>query len=196
MRERSVVLLLIAGFIFFNELQFILNLLRTPEGKIYLGSVHSAPDYFYYLSQMAQGRFNLIFSTLNYTAEKMPYFLVGWERVLMGFIFLHLGINVIRAYQLSLIIFSAILFYLIYRYLSEIYRGSPGKRLLSLFFYLSSTSLPIITVSRGVIKSGYFNYWYNPGNIAVRLGATWHHKVGEIAFIGILLSVLKYISKQ
>src|SRR3989338_10194393 len=106
MKERWVVLLFIAGFIFFNELQFILNLLRTPEGKIYLGTVHSAPDYFYYLSQMAQGRFNPIFSTLNYTSEKMPYILVGWERVLSGFVFLHLGINVILAYQLSLIIFS------------------------------------------------------------------------------------------
>jgi len=82
--EGIIVTILILTAILGIELQYIVGKLATPPNMVYLGTVHWPSDYFYYLSQFAQGTYNFLSSTMLFTPEKLKPVLVGWQNVLTG----------------------------------------------------------------------------------------------------------------
>lgn len=195
-KEKAVVATLILCALIFNHLQFILDKIATPAGTIYLGTVHFPADYFYYLSQLAQGKMHFLTSTILYTAEKLPPVLVGWQTVLVGRIFSTLNIGVIASYQLSLLIYSLINLILVYKLLSEFFKKEVGKRVLAFFIFLTSTSLPKLISTNGTTVWSYYYIWNHPGNHQVRLGATPHHKLAELLFVTGVLLVIYWLKNK
>lgn len=195
--ERFIVSAIIVTALFFNNLPFIHGLMATPKESVFLGTVHFPGDYFYYLSQMVQGKYHFFSSTMLYTAEKLPLTLIGWQNVLPGRIFSFFGLNAIIAYQLTMMISLTVFLYLVYRLLLLVFPKNRTKRLLAFFFFVFSTSLPNITFAAKGWQWSYFNYWYNPGNIDARLGHTPHHAIANcLAVFSIILFVYFFERKN
>lgn len=192
-KEYLFVFLLIFITILMVELQFIVGKLNTPEGTMYMGTVHWAPDYFYYLSQMTQGRENFLQSTILYTSEKLEPVFVGWQTVITGKIFLTLGFDVITAYQVAVVIYLILFLLLSYKVIAELFPDSARKRLLAFFFFLFSTAFFDLKNTPNGFELGFFTFWYNLGNALSRFGPTPHHLLANtFATVGIL-AVLKWL---
>ena len=157
------------------ELQYIVNKLLTPKGFFYLGTVHWPSDYFYYLSQFAQGREHWFASTMLFTPEKLKPVLIGWQNVLSGRLLMMTGLDVISAYQTAVGIYLTLYLVISWLFIREIFPKSPTKRVLSLFFFLTATSLFYVKFGVHGFEWNYFNHWYNLGIPLARFGPTPHH---------------------
>lgn len=177
------------------ELQYIVGLFNTPEGTIYLGTVHFPSDYFYYLSQFAQGKYSWLSSTMLYTPEKLQPVLVGWQNVLTGRILTGLGLSVILSYQVAVGVYLGLFLLLSYRLIKEIFPKEENKRLLAFFIFLTSTGLfKLLKESEGWQLS-YYNYWYNLGNFVARFGPTPHHLIAYSLGTAGLLLLIRWFKK-
>jgi len=157
------------------ELQYIVNKLLTPKGFFYLGTVHWPSDYFYYLSQFAQGREHWFASTMLFTPEKLKPVLIGWQNVLSGRLLMMTGLDVISAYQTAVGIYLTLYLVISWLFIREIFPKNPTKRVLSLLFFLTSTSLFYLKLGAHGFEWNYFNHWYNLGIPLARFGPTPHH---------------------
>ena len=157
------------------ELQYIVNKLLTPKGFFYLGTVHWPSDYFYYLSQFAQGSEHWLTSTMLFTPEKLTPVYIGWQNVLTGKLLMLAGLDVIAAYQAAVGIYLTLFLIISWLFIREIFPKNPAKRVLSLLFFLTSTSLFSVKFGAHGFEWSYFNHWYNLGIPLARFGPTPHH---------------------
>lgn len=189
-KEHFIISIFIGITILFIQLQYIVGSLNTPADTIYLGTVHWPADYFYYLSQMIQGKEHWLSSTILYTSEKLTPVLVGWQTVLTGKILHLLGFGVIASYQIAVISLLFLFLQLAHILLKKIFPNQKGKRILAFFFFVSSTSLPIFSFAKKGIEWTYYSFWYNTGNIFGRLGPTPHHLLANSLIVaGFLLAI-------
>ena len=119
--EILLVVGIILVFVTLNSLPFIAGVLATPSGSVFLGTVHWPGDYFYYLSQFAQGRNNWFTSYDLYTNDFPQKTFVGWVNVFLGHIFSLMGVDHLAAYQLSIVIFTIAFLFVSYLLIREIY---------------------------------------------------------------------------
>ena len=173
--EKLAAVLLIVAAVVGIELQYLVNKFLTPEGMFYLGTVHWPSDYFYYLSQFVQGKEHWLFSTMLFTPEKLRPVLVGWQNVLTGRLLMLTGLDVISAYQAAVGIYLALFLYSAYLFIREVFPESGTRRILSFFFFLTSSSFFHIKAAAGKIEWSYFNHWYNQGIPLARFGPRPHH---------------------
>lgn len=196
MRERLIVAILILLGVLATLLQYIVGLMLTPQNMVYLGTVHWPSDYFYYLSQFIQGRENWLASTMLYTPEKLQPVFIGWQHVLAGKILSFLGINVIFSYQVAVAVFLILFLIAAYLLIKEFFPQSASKRLLTLLFFISSTSLVKIVGSEKGFLYYYFNHWYNLGSNIQRFAPTPHHLLAYALGTIALLLFIKIIGKK
>jgi hypothetical protein len=196
LKELLIVLVMILIAVFFIELQYIFCKLSETPGLVYLGAVHYPSDYFYYLSQMIQGKDNFLTSTMLFTSEKLTPVYVGWQNVLTGKILLSLGFSVIEAYQVAVFIYLTLFLALGYILLCQYFLKERNKRLLAFFFFLTSTSLWKINFNPQGPELAYFWYWYNHGDSLVRFGPTPHHLMANSAFTALLLLSYFWFAKK
>src|SRR3990167_4479799 len=97
--EVFIVSIIILLALILNSLTYIAGVLATPANAVYLGTVHWPGDYFYYLSQFAQGRYSWFFSYDLYSRDFPVKTLGGWVNVFLGRLFFLAGIDHLRAYQ-------------------------------------------------------------------------------------------------
>lgn len=196
-KELIIVAVMMLAAVLAIELQYIVGKLAETPGMMYLGTVHYTSDYFYYLSQMIQGRENILTSVMLYTSEKLAPVFVGWQSVLTGKILLSLGFPVIEAYQAAVIVYLTLFLLLGYILLCQYFPGELNKRLLAFFFFITSTSLWKINFKPGGNELTYFWYWYNHGDSLVRFGPTPHHLLANSAFTALLiLAFLWFVKKK
>ena len=81
------------------SVNYLSGLLATPPNAVYLGTVHWPGDYFYYLSQFAQGRYSWFYSYDLYTGDFPFKTLVGWVNVFLGRIFFLVGLTIVLKYK-------------------------------------------------------------------------------------------------
>jgi hypothetical protein len=176
--EIIITVFFISLTVFGIELQYILGSLRTPSGMLYLGTVHWPSDYFYYLSQFIQGKTHWLSSTILYTSEKLSPVFIGWQAVLSGKILMFVGLNVIQSYQVAVGIYLTVFVFISYLVIREIFPADRYKRIIALFFFISSTSLfNIIHTPGGGTDFSYVTFWYNLGISLARFGPTPHHLI-------------------
>src|SRR3990167_603495 len=89
----------------------------------------------------------LLFIQLQYLVGSIntppDYLLLGWQHVLWGRITSFLGIGPIAAYQLA-VLFSLLAFLAcVYLLIRKIFPDNSKRRVLTFFFFVSSTSMPI-----------------------------------------------------
>ncbi len=116
-----------------NVWPLITGLLKAPPGYVFLGTVHYPADYFYYLSQFAQGSQRWLTTMNLFSAESVSPTLVGWSNVLIGRIFHLFGLSPFVAYHTSVVILTIIVLASGYR-LAE--RITGDKRIATLALYL------------------------------------------------------------
>jgi hypothetical protein len=168
-----------------NSAPFVLGLLKTPPGFVFLGTVHHPADYFYYLSQFAQGAQRWAESVDLYTTEAIGASFVGWSNVLLGRIFHLVGASPFIAYHVGVIVLSVLLLFLSYR-VALVILGKTFPATLTLFFFVLFHAFPV--TREGI--SSYADYWNNYAVPSVRFGGVPHQLlIGVASMLCMLLLV-------
>ncbi len=188
--EFLIVSLILVLFASLNSLNYFVFSLATPKNSFFLGTVHWAGDYFYYLSQFAQGKHQWFFSYDLYTSDFKQKTLVGWVNVFLGHLFSLIRIDQLLAYQLSVIIFVALILGLSYLLIREIFPDSLTKRIVSFIFFTAGNAFPRIISKDGGFSFSYYNYWYDNALPFVRLGNVPHQLLAKAAVLLIILIFL------
>ncbi len=175
---------------FANSLPYLSGLLATPKDSIFLGTVHHPFDYFYYLSQFAQGAQRWFTAYDLYTADSPLPTPIGWVNVLLGRWFFLLGVPHTAAYQLSVAALMLSLLILVQLLLKQVFatgKYRQPKQLLALALFIFNTSLPLLTKVNGKLQLIQADYWNNFAVPSVRFDAVPHHFVISIAIVLALL---------
>lgn len=194
--ELIIILTLIYSTLILSQIQFFYGLLKTPSGSIFLGTTHFPPDYFYYLSQLAQGKSHVLFSTILYETSKMVPVLVGWQNVLLGKILFLLGFSVVWGYRAAMVVYLTIFLLLSYKLICKIFPENKYKRILTFFFFISSNCLALPSIKNGQFTWTVSTYWYNTGEWFVRFGSTPHHMLANILLVAGLLLYMTWLESE
>ncbi len=192
MTEILIITIAILFFVFLNSLVFITGLLATPAGSIYLGTVHWPGDYFYYLSQFAQGKESWFKGFDLYTSDFTSQTYVGWVNIFLGHIFNFIGLNQFAAYQISIIIFSITFLGISYLLIREIFPEFRRMRIIAFLLFVFSNAFPKIIFDAGKISLSYYDFWFNQGILFNRLAGVPHQLIARTCISLILLLVLKW----
>lgn len=165
--------------LFLLSFGFFQDIILTPLGSVYLGTIHYAPDYFNYMTWIVQGEHNVLFSTLLYSVEQVPSNLSRWEFVLLGFVFSRIGFDPIWTYHIGVFLFRIFFFISSYFVIRLFFPRSIFKRLLAFFFFATCTTFPLIEFTDVGVLFGYRYFWYNTGNFFARFGPTPNHLLGS-----------------
>ncbi len=189
-------LILLIGLISLSmlEFQYFYDLIHTPKDSIYLGTVHYPPDYFSYLSFIAQGKDHILSSTILYTSEKTPLVLVKWQYVLIGKLLSVFPLNTGQMYQIAVVILTICFMisgYMLISLLLEKYE----ERVLAFVFFISSTAWPIVKISDGKLNFSYHYFWYDTGDFFTRFGPTPNHLLGSVLLTCGFILILHWYKK-
>jgi hypothetical protein len=159
----------------------IIGFLQTPPNSIFLGTTHHAGDYFYYLSQFAQGA-HRAFTTIDlYTSESIGASMVGWTNVTLGNIFYIFGIPSIVAYQVSVALLTLVVCWAAYKLALQLF-ASPKMATATLFVFTLFHAFPILRDG----QPSYGDYWNNLAVPRVRMPAVPHQLILTLASFGIV----------
>lgn len=190
--EKIFVAGVIILLVFLQGLPSVIGYLYTPPGNVFLGTMHWPGDYFYYLSQFAQGKTHWFWSYDLYTNDFSKQTLVGWVNVFLGKVFSFVGISHISAYQLLVPILSVIFLYVSYLLVRLYYPGDPKKRVMAFLLFAFSNAFPKLEFMQGTWRVSFYEYWTNKGLTFNRLGGVPHHLIESIVIILIVLFVFGY----
>ena len=187
--------LLTIGIIFLATLEnlwpSVSGFMTTPQGFVFLGTVHHPWDYFYYLSQYAQGSSRYFTAIDLYTAEPIVSSFVGWSNVLLGRLFFLTGLTPIFSYHISLgalTIGTLLAAYVLCRESLQ----KPLGTLTAFFLFWLFHAFPVIREG----MSSYGDYWNNYAVPRVRLGGVPHQLLTGIMSILIVYFVIHLLKKQ
>lgn len=186
-----------------NLAPLLIGYQKTPPGYIFLGTVHHPADYFYYLSQFAQGAHRWATTTNLYTTEPIGSTFIGWSNLLMGNILYLVGISPTIAYHLSVLILTVLLLGTAYKLsvsilgtlpaiptVSRWQAGRYSSSTLALYLFALFHAFPIL---RNGVPS-YGDYWNNFAVPSVRLGSVPHQLLLAISSMLILYFFSKWTS--
>lgn len=196
MLEFFIVTVFIFIFVFLNSLTFIIGSFLTPEGSVFLGTVHWPADYFYYLSQFGQGRNSWFFSFDLFTLDFSQKTLVGWVNVFLGRIFYLLGVNHFLAYQISVVIFTVVFLCLSYLLIREIFPEDKMRRVVAFILFTVNNTISKVVYEGGKTSFSYYYYWFNQGEPFNRLTAVPHQMVGRSSLVLALLLAIWWWRKK
>jgi hypothetical protein len=185
-----IFIILFSGFL--SLFKYVDGLLRTPQGSIFLGTVHHSTDYFIYLSEFAQGRENWFFSSVLQSQDVQNPSLVRFTNVFLGRIFSLIGLGPVESYALSVFLLTLFLVYVSYLLLVEtvVKKTAP----LALILYLTGNTFWAAARGSDGWQFGTADYWYNNGNPFNRIITIPHHLVGQISTEILILVTIWWIS--
>lgn len=190
-RRYGVITALLILFTLTNSLQFFVGYLNTPSEHVYLGTVHNAGDYFYYLSQFTQGRESWVLGYDLMTGDYPGKTAVGWVNILLGRIFSAVGLTPITAYQVAVLSATGILLWLSWWFISRLMEGmGSGSKFTAFLLFLTANAFPIWNPIHESFPSTYYSFWFNTGNPFVRLGNVPHHLIVSILTIWVPILLL------
>jgi hypothetical protein len=167
------------------SLNYIIGVIQTPPGLIFLGSVHYPVDYFYYLSLFAQGQTRWFTAVDLYTHEFRDTMLLGFTNVVNGRIVSTLGFQPIEGYQVALALYTLLLFLLIIKFLTWYFPKHSYKRVIAFALFCVANTFP-----------GAPSFYANIAEPLVRLARVPHKALGLIACILPMLIILKLQDKK
>lgn len=166
-----------------NLWPLIVGFQGTPEGYVFLGTVHHPPDYFYYLSQFAQGGYRWVTTVDLFTSEQIPATFVGWSNVLTGRIFQLFGLSPFVAYHTSVAILTVLLFVFAYKL---------TRSTLALYLFALFHAFPILRDG----KPSYGDYWNNFAVPRVRFGGVPHQLLLNTASMALVYFLIECIQNK
>lgn len=186
-KEKTIIGILIILAIVLYQFQFVLFSLKTPKGMSYLGTVHWSGDYFYYLSQFAQGKTRIMSGYDLYTGDFNQPTYVGWLNVFLGHIFYLSGIAQIPAYYLSVYLLTILFMAASYFLVREIFPEDGKRRITAFIFFLAGNTFPVMSFVKNRLNFSYTDFWFNNGNPFNRYVMVPHQMAERFLVIAILL---------
>ncbi len=174
-----------------NMWPLLTGYLKTPPGYVFLGTVHHPHDYFYYLSQFAQGSSRWITSVDLFTSEPIAPTFVGWSNVLTGRLFHLIGLSPLVAYHTSVFVFMVLLFIAAYK-LSFSILVSRRVATLALYLFALFHAFPILREN----KPSYGDYYNNFAVPRVRLGAVPHQLLLNATSMFLMYFLIQWIQNK
>ena len=171
-----------------NIWPLIAGLLKTPPGYVFLGTVHHPADYFYYLSQFAQGGYRWITTINLFTSEPVAPSFMGWSNVLIGRIFYSVGISPLIAYHTSVFLFTVLLLVIAYTLTFSVLR-SKFSATIALYLFTLFHAFPILRDG----KPSYGDYWNNFAVPRARFGGVPHQLLLNIASFVMVYCIIQWI---
>ena len=158
---------------------------------IFLGTVHHPADYFYYLSQFAQGAYQTFMTVDLYTSENLSPTFVGWSNVLIGKLFILFGFSPMIAYHVSVAILTIFLFFTAY-FLCLYVLKSRFFAIVSLYLFMLFHAFPILREG----KPSYGDYWNNYAVPRVRIGAVPHQLLLSITSMLLVFGIFLWTQNK
>lgn len=191
--EIALVIATVLIFTIANSLHVFIEWFKNKPGFIFHAIAHSYPDYFLYLSHVAQGAAGtLIYTRHMFTNEPLPKTAFYWVYSIVGFIGAHIGITPPWSYNLSLLLFVATTIALWYIFCRTLYPANMAKRLIT--FLVILTASPFIRlqslITRGAIEFPK-ELWFSPAPSFNRLGGVPHQVVQTILLLLVLFGFTK-----
>lgn len=165
---------------------YIAGVLQQAAGTTFAGVVHFPPDYYYYLSYMAQGKLRWLTSLNINTSEVTTPVFYHWFYVLSGRVFATLGISNIIGYQLLILGLTILLLFVSYRLI----RAAVPSRTVSTIAYilfLASNAWPYPVHTAGGWTLQYYTSWYNYGEPFIRFSSIPHNLLAQSVLVVTLL---------
>ncbi|MCX6793913.1 MAG: hypothetical protein NTY06_02295, partial [Candidatus Gottesmanbacteria bacterium] len=178
---RKVLIVLTILYTLVLSLNYILGVAKTPQGYVFLGTVHHPNDYSYYLSQFTQGKEHWLHSIDLFTSEKTQPTLVGFTNVLAGHMLSLVNIPPIPAYQLTLTFYTFLFFLLVIFLLEALFPKEKETQCIALI---------LLGIANVVPGSGSF--FANVTEPMTRFARVPHQMLGLICIILPMLIVLKW----
>jgi len=191
--ESAIVFITIVVFTISNSLQMILEWRKNKPEQVFHAIAHSYPDYFIYLSHVAQGASGkLIFTNHQFTNETLAPTSIYWFYSLLGFVGNMFGISPPWIYNLSLLFLSAIVMLLWYLFCRLLYPSSYLSRLFTFLVILSAS--PFIKI-KDFLMTGVVTFpqylWFSPALSFNRLGGVPHQILQTILLLMVLFGFSK-----
>ncbi len=180
-------------FTFTNSLHVFTELLKNKPGYDFNAIVHSYPDYFLYLSHVAQGAAGkLIFTDFQFTNEPLPHTTIYWLYSFIGYAGHIVGISVPWSYNISLLLLVAVTVILWYVLCRTLFPTNRAYRLTTWLVVLSASpffDMQAFLTRGSVVLSN--DLWFSPSPAFNRLGGVPH----QVAQIILLLLVMLAFAK-
>lgn len=124
--------------------RYFAQLLRKPDGYVFVGMTHYFEDFYYYLDQFYQGAHGGWLTVNNFTSEHFAPTLIYFNNIVLGKIGGFFGLESFQSYNVSLLILKFSFLCLSYIVLTKIFPTNTRYRFFAFLIFLFSTSFPII----------------------------------------------------
>jgi hypothetical protein len=178
---RKVLIVLAVFYTGVLSVNYILGVVKTPPGYVYLGTVHHPSDYLYYLSQFTQGKTRWLTTVDLYTSEKIHPSLAWFTNVLAGHMFSLVNISPILAYQLTVTIYTFLFFLLVIFFLEAVF---PKEK--------EAQCIAFILLGIANVMPGSGSFFANFTEPMTRFPRAPHHMLGLVCAMLPMILVLKW----
>lgn len=163
-----------------NILHVILEWLKNPPDRYFIGITHYFADFFLYVSQMRQGAQGSFLYYHRFTNEPVPPTWIYWFNTMLGFLGGRLGLSPFATYHVSLVLLVIACILLFYRFLMFLYPTQRKKRITALIFIV--TASPFLQ-----LDPSHQAYWFSPSLAFNRLGGVPHQVFQTIVFVLLIM---------
>ena len=144
--------------------------------EVFTGISHYFIDYFFYISHIVQGANGAwIYTRHMFTNEPLPPTWIYWPYTILGK-FSTLGVDPFVVYNVSIVVFAAILFILWWRILGTVLPEKPFVRICAFLFISSASNFP-----------GLGDFWFSPTPALNRLGGVPHQLFQSILLLLVII---------
>lgn len=170
-----------------NLWHVILPALQPKPNTVFLGVGHHYEDYFFYLSQFAQGARGALLANNQFTPEAIPQTMMWLTNVWLGKLGGLVGLTPWWSYTLSVFGFSLIYLYLIYKIMARVFPESGLMRVGGFLLATLTTNFYGVNINGGQLTIQPFEFFYHYTSAFNRLGAVPHLILQNILSLGLLL---------
>lgn len=188
-----IVFATISVFTIANSIHVILEWRKNKPDQVFHAIAHSYPDYFIYLSHIAQGAIGkLFFTNHQFTNEILAPTSMYWFYSVLGFVGNIFRISVPWIYNLSLLFLSAVVMLFWYFFSRLLYPTNRISQLLTFLVIVSAS--PFINIEkllgRGLVEFPQY-LWFSPTLSFNRLGGVPHQILQTILLLMVLFGFSK-----
>ncbi|MEK9143899.1 MAG: hypothetical protein AAB481_04730 [Patescibacteria group bacterium] len=176
-----------------NSLFFILGMIKTPPGTVFLGTIHYWEDYFLYLNHFFQGAHGNWLVANRYTSEATAPSILYWSNFLLGKIGGFLYLSPMVSYNLSVMLLSFVVLVISYLTLKKIFPTDRLRALTGFFIGATATSMINHIWVDGKPMWYPFQLWRTPHYAFDRLGGAPHQILQTLLF---LFMTILYFHKE
>lgn len=187
--KRTILLVSLLSFVLAlgNSLFFILGVIRTPPGTVFLGTTHYWEDYFLYLNHFFQGAEGNWLVVNRYTSEVTAPSFIYWSNLILGKIGGLLQLTPIVSYSLSVILLSFGSLVISYLTLKKIFPMDSLRAFSGFFIGAAATSMINHIWVDGKPMWYPFQLWRTPHYAFDRLGGAPHQMLQTLLFLSMTI---------